>query len=119
MMKNLLDIFNHLRTAPKKNFDAYTDDYFTNEDLPPQSEVRNFVGLAVWKYISDTISYRIRAIRDDLEDQNVDIETIRVQQGRVEELRFIIGLPNFILKNYDNLIAEISAVKKAEEPNKR
>lgn len=65
--------------------------------------------------MSDTMAFRIKSARDDLEDQNLDIETIRVHQGRIEELRFIDSLPSFIIENYENLRSELDAKKEANK----
>jgi hypothetical protein len=98
----------------KKDFDRITDDMFAGRDLPGLDEIKHLVKTDIWKYIADTIAYRVKSARDDLEDQNLDLDTIRVQQGRIEELRFIESLPDFLIEQYDNLKAETGASREAK-----
>jgi hypothetical protein len=105
----------------KKDVDSLSESVTIGSDLPPLSEVEAFMRNTVWKYISDTIDFRIKSARDDIEDQNMDLETIRVNQGRIEELRFIGSLPKFVIDSYTQLKDEIDAKKAAEntdEPKK-
>lgn len=103
----------------KKPVDHLSESVTIGSDIPPVSEVKAFKRDAIWKYISDTIDFRIKSARDDLEDQRLDIETIRVFQGRIEELRFIASLPDFIIENFTQLKAEVDAKQKAEEETKQ
>ena len=116
-MLNLFDLFKK-EEKRKKNFDDVSEEHLTNTELPPLSNIRDFVGNHVWKYIAETIAFRIKSVRDDLEDQNSDIDTIRVNQGRVEEMRFIENLPSFLINQYDNLKAEIDADKATKARDK-
>lgn len=105
----------------KKEVDNLSESIMLGNDLPPMEEVQAFMRNSVWKYIADTISFRIKSARDDMEDQKIDLETLRVYQGRIEELRFIGDLPNFIIDTYNQLKAEIEAKRAAEntdEPKK-
>lgn len=99
----------------KRNVDNISESVMLGNDIPPLEEVEAFTRNSVWKYILDTIDFRIKSARDDMEDQKVDIETIRVFQGRIEELRFIGDLPTFIIDTYAQLKDEIAAKKAAEE----
>lgn len=110
-----MNLFDKFRTKNKKNFDDISEDSYVGIDIPSVEEVRNFESNPVWKYISDTIKYRVNSARDDLEDQNADIDTIRVHQGRIEELRFIESLPGFLISQHDNLVAEKEASKAATD----
>ena len=103
----------------KKDVDSLSESVTIGSDLPPLSEVEAFMRNTVWKYISDTIDFRIKSARDDLENQSMDLETLRVYQGRIEELRFIGSLPDFIIENFDNLKAEVEAKKEAEKPKQK
>ena len=100
----------------KKEVDHLSEDVTIGSDVPPKDEAEAFKRNRVWKYISDTIDFRIKSARDDLENQSMDLETLRVYQGRIEELRFIGSLPDFIIENFDNLKAEVEAKKEAEKP---
>jgi len=114
-MKKVIDIFNSLKKHAKRNYDGITDSAFLSIDIPRPEDIRSFINSSMWRYISDTLKYRINAARDDLEDQNLGIDTIRVHQGRLEELRFLLDLPDFIIDNYDNLRAELDARVAAKE----
>lgn len=99
----------------KREVDHLTEDITIASELPPIDEVNAFKRNKVWKYIADTVDYRIKSARDDLENQGVDLEVIRIYQGRIEELRFIASLPDFIIENFKQLNAEIEAKKEAEK----
>lgn len=101
----------------KKSVDVVSEAVIAGTDLPPIEEVRAFMRNTVWKYMLDTINFRIKSARDDLEDQRLDTETIRVYQGRIEELRFIGDFPAFIIDTYIQLKAELDAKKEAEKSN--
>lgn len=105
----------------KKEVDLCNEEVIFGSDMPPPEELKSFKRNPIWKYISDTIDYRIKSARDDLENQNLDLDTFRVFQGRIEELRFIGSLPDFLIENYDQLKAEVKAKKEAEkeEPTKQ
>jgi hypothetical protein len=119
MKIQIKDMLNPLRLRRKKsNYDNMSDTSYLSLNLPRIEELRSFEHNEVWRYISDTLKYRIYAARDDLEDQNADIETMRVHQGRIEELRFILDLPRFIIDQYDNLKAELDAKEAANDKNK-
>lgn len=98
----------------KKNVDSVSENILTSK-LPPKDEIEAFKRNAVWNYIADTIDFRLKSARDDLENQNIDIDTIRVYQGRIEELRFIGCLPDFLVNNFDLLKAEVDAKNEAEK----
>lgn len=67
----------------------------------------------VWQDLKTLLTARRDSIRDDLEegvksDVSPDIEireTSRLR-GQAEELKFILGLPEFIVSSYDNLSEE-------------
>lgn len=99
----------------KKDVDSLSESVLIGGDVPILEEVKAFSRNKIWKYIQDTINFRIKSARDDLEDQNMDIETIRAYQGRIEELRFIGSLPDFIIENYPQLKSEVEAKKAAEK----
>ena len=99
----------------KRDVDNLSESVMLGNDIPPLEEVEAFTRNGVWKYISDTIDFRIKSARDDMEDQKIDIETLRVFQGRIEELRFIGDLPTFIIDTYTQLKDEIAAKKAAED----
>ena len=103
----------------KKEVDHLSEGVTIGSDVPPKDESEAFKRNRVWKYISDTIDFRIKSARDDLENQSMDLETLRVYQGRIEELRFIGSLPDFIIENFDNLKAEVEAKKEAEKPKQK
>lgn len=105
----------------KLDVDIISEAVMLGNDTPSLERLQTFVRDSVWKYITDTIDFRIKSARDDLEDQHLDIETIRVYQGRIEELRFIRSLPQFVIENFEQLRAEIQAkseAEKKEEPKK-
>lgn len=78
------------------------------DNLPDVEELRNFVNSRIWKYLEATFMVRIEGCRDDLErGQSDDLDTIRINQGRAEELRFIVSYPQFLIDNYDNLRDEL------------
>ena len=106
---------NWFKQRPKKEVDHLNETVTIGSDIPPVSEVQAFKRDRIWKYIADTIDFRIKSARDDIEDQRMDLETIRVYQGRIEELRFIASLPDFIIENFTQLKAETEAKQKAEE----
>lgn len=86
------------------------------ENLPPVEELKNFISGRIWKYLEATIMFRIEGCRDDLErGQSDDLDTLRINQGRAEELRFIASYPQFLIDNYENLREEIKT--KEEEKN--
>ena len=99
----------------KHDVDVISESVIVGSDVPILEEVKAFSRNKIWKYIQDTIDFRIKSARDDLEDQNMDIETIRAYQGRIEELRFIGSLPDFIIENYTQLKSEVEAKKAAEK----
>ena len=84
-------------------------------DLPSKERLQTFIKDPVWRYIADSIAYRIKGSRNDLEDQRLDIETIRVYQGRIEELRFIEQFPQLIIDQYDEMKAELDAKREANK----
>ena len=78
------------------------------DNLPDVEELRNFSKGRIWKYLEATFMVRIEACRDDLErGQSDDLDTVRINQGRLEELRFIVTYPQFLIDNYDNLRDEL------------
>lgn len=109
-----MDYSKFIKKVFKKDVDTVSDNVLTSK-LPPKEEIEAFKRNAVWNYIADTIDFRLKSARDDLENQNIDIDTIRVYQGRIEELRFIGCLPDFLIDNFDLLKAEISAKVANEE----
>lgn len=110
LYNKMIEIFNSL-IHTKKDVDGISEEYIIASELPFLDEIKSFTSTRMWKYVHDTLAFRIKSARDDMEDQNADIETLRVMQGRIEELRFIETLPDFLIANYDNLKAEISANK--------
>lgn len=114
MLSKLLNILNRNKVN-KKEYDNLSEQVLVGSDLPTLDSLKSLFRSSVWKYMSDTMAFRIKSARDDLEDQNLDIETIRVHQGRIEELRFIDSLPSFIIENYENLRSELDAKKEANK----
>jgi hypothetical protein len=88
------------------------------DNLPDVEELRNFVKGRIWKYLEATLMVRIEGCRDDLErGQSDDLDTLRINQGRAEELRFIAAYPQFLIDNYENLKDEIK-MKQEEKDGK-
>jgi len=59
---------------------------------------------------------RIEGCRDDLErGQSDDLDTLRINQGRAEELRFIAAYPQFLIDNYENLRDEIKTKQEEKD----
>lgn len=114
MLSKLLNILNRNKVN-KKEYDNLSEQVLIGSDLPTLDSLKSLLRSSVWKYMSDTMAFRIKSARDDLEDQNLDIETVRVHQGRIEELRFIDSLPSFIIENYENLRSELDAKKEANK----
>lgn len=102
------------RKQKKQSVDLMKESIISN-DIPPVSEVAAFKSGRIWRYIEETLFYRIKSARDDLENQTLDIETIRVYQGRIEELRFLSSLPDFIIELSNAIKDEIEATEKAKE----
>ncbi len=102
----------------KKFMDTEVDDMtadLIDTKLPSVERLKAFAKDPVWQYINDTIRYRIKASRDDLEDQRIDIETVRVYQGRIEELRFVQAIPSFLIENYDSITDELKGKAEAKK----
>ena len=88
------------------------------ENLPPVEELKNFINGKIWKYLEATLMVRIEGCRDDLErGQSDDLDTLRINQGRAEELRYIAAYPQFLIDNYENLKDEIK-MKQEEKDGK-
>lgn len=67
----------------------------------------------VWQDLRDLLIVRRNSIRDDLEEgvkadvsPDIEIRESARMRGQAEELKFILGLPEFIVNSYDNLSEE-------------
>jgi len=66
-----------------------------------------FISGNVWKDMKNIIALRLSECRDMLEAGiDADINRIRVEQGRAEEMRYILSLPDNIIEDWENLNEE-------------
>lgn len=66
-----------------------------------------FLSSNVWKDIKHIVALRLSECRDMLEGGvDADIGRIRVEQGRAEELRYILSLPDSIVEEWETLNEE-------------
>ena len=107
-------IFSVFLNKEKKEIDHVKGEML-DESLPSKGRFIAFTQDPVWKYLSDSIAFRIKCSRNDLEDQRLDIDTIRIYQGRIEELRFIESFPQLIIDQYDEMMSEVDAKREANK----
>jgi len=76
-------------------------------------QFEEFSKSSVWQDLKDLLRARRDSIRDDLEEgvkadvsPDIEVRECARMRGQAEELKFIIGLPEFIVSNYDNLSEE-------------
>ncbi len=63
-----------------------------------------FIDSNVWTDIRNILLIRLNDCRDSLETGiNSGIEEIRIEQGRAEELRYILDLPRSIVEDWESL----------------
>tara|TARA_R110002020_G_scaffold402938_1_gene613072 strand:- start:312 stop:557 length:246 start_codon:yes stop_codon:yes gene_type:complete len=63
-----------------------------------QRQVEDFKRSSVWKDLAEILTDRISAIRDSLEIET-DENLIKWHQGRVQELRVMLDLPDIIIES--------------------
>ena len=62
-----------------------------------ESGVREFKSEGTWLDIRDIIDSRIKSVRDLLENEK-EMDVIRFHQGRINEMRVLLDLPDIILE---------------------
>jgi hypothetical protein len=66
-----------------------------------QRQVEDFKRTSVWKDLKEILTDRITAIRDSLEIET-DENLIKWHQGRVQELRVMLDLPDIIIESIED-----------------
>lgn len=64
-------------------------------------QVQDFTISNTWKDINEIVMDRIKAIRDQLENE-VEMDLIKFHQGRVQECRVFMDLPEIILEGFED-----------------
>ena len=64
-------------------------------------QVQDFTISNTWKDINEIVMDRIKAIRDQLENE-VEMDPIKFHQGRVQECRVFMDLPEIILEGFED-----------------
>ena len=59
-----------------------------------------------WEYIVDVLANEEAKNLYALEDPDSDEKDIRLAQGRMQALRFVLGLPQYVRDNYKELEEE-------------
>ena len=73
------------------------------EDLvySTKREVEDFKRSNAWRDLSEILAARIEAVRDGLETETDD-NLIKFHQGRVQELRVMLDLPDIIIESIED-----------------
>jgi len=67
------------------------------EDFLSVSEIEDFMGLPVWRHITELLHERVRQHHEHMETECDDIEDVKFDQGCLLEDRFLLGyLPTLI-----------------------
>lgn len=61
-----------------------------------------------WEVMKDYLSKRKVSIGDTLADQNAGIEEIRIVQGALMEVQFLLDLPKFLSEGVNKNTAEVN-----------
>lgn len=93
---------------------------FNEMHLPLESNFREFLTSSIWRYIEESLRYRLEGVRDELEDPGLSHDQDSYNKGRTNELRWILEFPQWLVDNYDALKAEVeAAIKEKEKENGR
>lgn len=75
----------------------------------PKERWNEFLQSDVWADLKTVLLQRLSSVRDTLEV--CDKETFQHEQGRAEELRFLIDMPAEIYRNFDEYKQEQEELK--------
>ena len=64
--------------------------------------IRDFKSTSGWLDIKQIVEERIEAIRDQLENSEIDIETFKFHQGCIHELRVFLDYPDIIKEELED-----------------
>jgi len=64
-------------------------------------EVQDFTISNTWKDITEIVQDRIKSVRDQLENE-IEMDLIKFHQGRVQECRVFLDLPEIILEGFED-----------------